>query len=89
MEKTFAKDPKDAEVGDHLVARGPRRITGKPDVEGRVVEARGNGIVMVQEKRYRTPTAVNIYGGWFILTVSALAIFWVLPESLISEKGAV
>lgn len=85
MEKQFAKNPKDAEVGDRLVARGPRRITGRPDVEGRIVEVREKGrLVMVQEDGYSTPTAVNIGPavGWIVLTVSVLAWCFVLPEEM-------
>lgn len=55
--------------GKRLVARGPHRIVGNPDVDGIIVGMRGR-LVLVQERHWPTPTPVKPDGGWFSLIVS-------------------
>lgn len=86
---TKTKDPKDASVGDHLIARGPRRITGKPDVDGVIVEVREKGrLVMVQEDAYNDPTPVNnsLRAGWISLIIFGIACAVLLPVNGFSPE---
>ena len=58
-------------TGAHVVARGPRSLQGKPDIDGVVtVFEEKNNLVLVQEAGWKTPTPVNPWSGWMTLTVN-------------------
>jgi hypothetical protein len=57
--------------GMRLIARGPDRINGTPDVDGIIIGVRpDDGMVLVKEKHWDTPTVLNPNGGWFLLKPS-------------------
>lgn len=66
-------------VGDRLVARGPHRLTGKPDIAGFIVSVdEKTKTVMVQEKKYKrrkhTTTSISLSSGWCSLSINGVEI---------------
>ncbi len=59
-------------VGKRFRARGPSTSGTMYDVDGIIVERRGGQRVLVQEKKYDTPTPVNLDGGWPVVKVTKL-----------------
>lgn len=62
------------QIGQRLLARGPHRVEGEPDVDGVITEIVDDQRVRVQEEKYDTPTTIKIDGGWFLLTIAGIVI---------------